>query len=142
MSTHSEPLRRGGGTPCGQRGLGLALRSTESEARQCMFLAPLAATPVPLCLRRGTCCLESKFTRLWADTLTNSIPSRASPFSVLLLRHQKLPSLQPSSYYLCQECGLADISCTAGPLISLKKISGRPGPPKSKSHLRMVPPHT
>ena len=142
MSTYSEPRRRGGGTPCGQQGLGLALTSTESEARQCMFLAPFAATPVPLCLRRGTCCLESKFTRLWADTLTNSIPSLASPFSVLLLRHQKLPSLQPSSYYLCQECGLADISYTAGPLKSLKKISGRPGPPKSKSYLRMVPPQT
>lgn len=107
-----------------------------------MFLGPFAATPAPLCLRPSTCCLESECTRLWADTLTNSTSSLASPFSVLLLRHPKLPSLQPCSYYLFQDDGLADISYSSGPLMSLKKILGRPGPPKSKSHLRMSPPQT
>lgn len=142
MSTHSEPQRRGRGTHCGQPWLGFTLKSTESEPGHCMLLGPFAATPVPLCLRPSTCCLESALICLWADILTNSIPSLASPFSVLLLRHQKLSSLQPSSYYLFQDYGLADISYSSGPLMSLEKILGRPGPPKSKSHLKMVPPQT
>lgn len=56
-------------------------------------------------------------------------------FSVfsLLLRHQKLPSLQASSCYLFQDDGLADISYSSSLLRSLKKILGRSGPPKSKS---------
>lgn len=65
-------------------------------------------------------------------------------FSVfsLLLRHPKLPYLQPSSCYLFQDDGLADISYSSSPLMPLKKILGRPGPPKSKPHLKMLLPQT
>lgn len=107
-----------------------------------MFLGPFAATPAPLCLKPSSCCLASALTRLWADTLTNSIAPLASPFSVQLLKHQKLPSLRPSSYYLFQDSGLADISYSSGPMVSLKTILGKPVSSKTKSPLRMIFPQT
>lgn len=57
-------------------------------------------------------------------------------FSVfsLLLGHPKLPYLQPSSDYLFQDDGLADINCSSRPLMPLKTISGDPGLP-SLNHI-------
>lgn len=62
--------------------------------------------------------------------------------SVLLLKHQKLPSLQPSSSYLFQDYGLARISYSSSPMMSLKTVLGRPVSSKTKSPLRMISPKT
>lgn len=102
-----------------------------------MFLGPFAPTPVPLCL------IQHLLSRIATYLPLGRHPDKFYPHGLLCFqfcfRHQKLPSLQPSSYYLLQDYGLADISYNSGTLTSLEKILGRPVPSKPKTYLRMVP---